>query len=555
MKSVKKSSTSRKVKNVSKSISLVDEIKQENNNARAIFNGISEAILGFTPGGIGEQLMQVDTMFKNNRWYLISNMRQLISQMYVEHGILQTLVDIPVDDALRGGIIIKTEQLDESEIEELRVEMEQEGDFTTLGQTAKWNRLFGGAGTIIMTDQDPGTPFEIESIHEDSELEFRDVDMWELFWAKQNTSDYAAVIDGPDLKMPEFYDYYGRPLHHSRVMTMKGIKAPSFIRPRLRGWGVSIVETLAQSINQYYKENNLIFQVLDEFKVDVYKIKNLASTLIQPQGEERIRNRVRLANQQKNYQHALTMDAEDDFMQKELTFSGLAEVMKQIREQVASDMRMPITKIFGTGSQGFSSGEDDLENYNSMVESQVRNKLKFDIIKVIKIRAQRKFGFVPDDITIEFKPLRVLTAEQEENVKNAKHQRLVSTLGLGAMTLKEFKEGCNKENLLPIQIDVDQDFIETPGMEGDEGDEKDPEKAGPASSLSAKPTKNAAADAEIVEFNSLSISEKNYYSRVQNPGKVDEALWSKAKKASKESGINKWAFVTWWYKKHGGSFS
>ena len=43
---------------------------------------------------------------------------------------------------------------------------------------------------------------------------------------------------------------------------------------------------------------------------------------------------------------------------------------------------------------------------------------------------------------------------------------------------------------------------------------------------------------------------------VENPGKVDEALWSKAKKASVAAfGKIKYPFVTYWYKKQGGKFS
>lgn len=43
---------------------------------------------------------------------------------------------------------------------------------------------------------------------------------------------------------------------------------------------------------------------------------------------------------------------------------------------------------------------------------------------------------------------------------------------------------------------------------------------------------------------------------IQNPGKVDEALWAKAKRASQAAfGEIKYAFVTWWYKHHGGKFS
>lgn len=435
----------------------------------SVTNGLAQAVLGFNPAGLGTPLNQTDTLFKNNRWYLVSNMRQLLSEIYVEHGLIQTVVDVPVDDGLRGGVLIKSKQLEPTQVEELVTEIEEQDDLTVVGYSLKWNRLFGGAGIIVLTDQDPKSELDIERIEEGSPLEFRAVDMWELFWSQQNTSDYSQAIDSQDFEV-EYYDYYGEKIHKSRVLRLKGLVAPSFIRPRLRGWGFSVVEALVNSINQYLKTNNLVFEVLDEFKIDIYKIKNLANTLLSANGSQKIQERVQLANQQKNFQNAVTMDAEDDFLTKELTFTGIAETMQGIRMQIASDLRMPLTKVFGISAAGFSSGEDDIENYNAMVESQVRQKSKHHILKIIKIRCQKMFGYIPDDLSIEFKPLRILSAEQEETVKTQKFSRLLQACQAGLMQVEEFKDACNKDNLLGVQVDTAIDRIEM-GNEGEEGGE------------------------------------------------------------------------------------
>ena len=76
----------------------------------------------------------------------------------MEIGLVQTIVDVPVDDGLRGGVKFKSKQLDESQIHELQVSFDRDDDLNTAGQAAKWNRLFGGAGILIMTDQDPEEP-------------------------------------------------------------------------------------------------------------------------------------------------------------------------------------------------------------------------------------------------------------------------------------------------------------------------------------------------------------------------------------------------------------
>lgn len=449
----------------------------------------SQSLPFFEPGNLGTQINQVNTLFVNNRWYFISNMRQLLSEIYVEHGLIQTVVDVPVDDGLRGGVEIKTKQLSPEQIEDVKSEMEEFDDMGVVGYSHKWDRLYGGAGVVIMTDQDPKTPLNWNAITEKTPLKFRDVDMWELFWSRQTTSDYAEVIDDQSLN-PEFYDYYGITLHNSRVMKLTGLRAPSFLRPRLRGWGFSITEAIVNSVNQYLKSNNLTFEVLDEFKVDYYKMKGLASLLLTGNASHKVRQRIADMNATKNFQNAVVLDSEDDFEQKHLSFTGIAEAMTGIRMQVASDLRMPLTKVFGISAAGFSSGEDDIENYNGMVERQIREKAKRNILQIIKLRCQRMFGFIPDDMQIDFKPLRILSAEQEENVKSQQFTRILSAKQAGELDTKEFRDAVNKENLLGIQLDANKTMLSVDNPEeGTDSASETPAVSSPKSSLSAPEAK------------------------------------------------------------------
>lgn len=551
------------------------------------------------------QISQSNGLFKNMRWYLISNFRQMLSQAYVEIDLIQTIVDIPVDDGLRGGVQLKSQQLSEDQIEQLQVSLDHDNDLATAGQAAKWNRLFGGAGIMVFTDQHPSSPLNIPAINADTNLEFRAVDMWELFGDKQNVEGWQPGESAD----ADFYNYYGTKVHASRVMLLKGLTAPSFVRPRLRGWGFSVVETLVRAINQYLKATDLSFEVLDEFKLDVYKIKNLVNTLLSPNGQQKIMERVRLANWQKNYQNAVVMDSEDDFDHKQLSFAGLSDAMAGIRMQVASAMRMPLTKLFGISAAGFNSGEDDIEVYNAMVESQVRGKLKYDILRMCEIKCQKLFGMVPDDLSVSFEPLRVLSAEQEENVKTQKFTRLMQAKQAGELTTEEFRDACNKGDLFDITLDTSDSVLDDladeaatdaalEGMGNPGANREDSQKSitgvgsvkkgdAPEAKSAKEPKQSNAIPSqyerawyicaplttlqriERILKNSAEFDRKSYEADggdawidprrqefFMNPGTVDEALWAKAKEAShKAFGKEKWQFVTWWYKKQGGKFS
>ena len=127
-----------------------------------------------------------------------------------------------------------------------------------------------------------------------------------------------------------------------------------------------------------------------------------------------------------------------------------AEIQNQNRISIASALRMPMTKLFGLSASGFNTGESDLENYNSFVESEIRSQLKHPIKKLLEIGCQILFGYIPH-FKISFPSLRVLTALEEEQVSRQKLEKLVILYEQGVISISEFGEMARKEGLITIQ--------------------------------------------------------------------------------------------------------
>ena len=418
-------------------------------------NNVNNSLTNLAGALATNQLNSTETIQKNLRYGLISNDRMTLSELYVEHGIVQTLIDQPVEDGFSKGFTAKTSQLDEDELKSLEAHIEKIGGYESIINSLKWARLFGGGAIIIIDDGKLSDPIKMSTFTKNANIKYYASDCWEL--TKPNFGDNAKNI--VDDEKP-YYLFYGQKVDPSRVIEVQGKKAPSIKRTQLRGWGMSEVERLVRSVNQYIKNNNVIFELLDEAKVDVYKIKQFNQAMLTAGGTSGVEKRVQLSNEIKSYLDALVMDTEDDYQQKQMSFSGLGEMLSQIRMGVASDMKMPITKIFGVSSAGFNSGEDDIENYNSMVESSVRKPSLPLINEIYSLEAYRLYGVEIDDFDFEFPSLRVLNAEQEENVKNQKFNRLQSSFDMGLIDVTTFKESINKANLLPVNLDVNEDTYE-----------------------------------------------------------------------------------------------
>ena len=392
---------------------------------------------------------RLDTVFINTRQMLISNFRDTLNKAYAEYGIVKTLCEQPVRDAFRTGFTIKGRNLDTKQIQKLEYFYEKEQLNNKIIEALVWGRLYGGGGLVVNNGDRTERPLDIKRLRskdKGGKLEFIPADMWELY--PRNVKNMFNPFE--DFNEDNYFNFYNNKVHPSRVLLTKGDTAPSMIKPRLRGWSLSVLEKAIRSINSYLKNQNLIFELLDEAKIDVYQMQGLNSALLTNGGTARVQSRIQNANLLKNYQNALLLDANDKYDQKQLSFNGLSEILTQIRQGLASDLKMPMTKLFGVSSAGFNSGEDDIENYNSMIESEIRSVAKFIIIDVLEICCKYLFDFVPEDLNIDFKPLRELSSEQEENKKNNSFNRLIEARANGLCSDYEFMLACNNENLLPF---------------------------------------------------------------------------------------------------------
>ena len=447
-KTSKKSSLNLTQREVKTLTSAVKSIKRQlgNDKGRFFTNGLESLVSNFMGSNPwAPQINKTTTIDLNLRMQPLTFERPTLNFLYMEYGIIRTAIDMPVDDALRGGVKFSSNQISADQVKELQDFMFENGVYDIIKTTTKWGRLFGGAGIIINNGQDFSKPLDLEKMGKDDPLEFYDADRWELQMPNKEDKrpDSFGYYPG------DVFYYYGKAIHRSRVATLKGDSAPSLIRRMFMGWGLSEVEKMVRDLNQYIKALNVIFELLDEAKIDVYKLEGYKSSLIRPSGEAKTRKAIGLTNSLKSHINALVLDKNDEWDQKQLSFSGLAEMVSQIRIGMASTVRIPVTKLFGISASGFNSGEDDIANYNSMIESDIRSRIKYPILLLAKVVCKKLFGMIPD-LSFEYFPLPIMNQNEEEDMKSKKQMRILNNYDRGLTTAKETMEAQRSEGLLSI---------------------------------------------------------------------------------------------------------
>lgn len=506
---------------MAKKKSGINEVKLTNSMAQLVAGVVPTSGKGrgaATPNKIND----TSALAQQVRGEFITLNYTLLSRLYQQFGLVQALIEVPVVDAFRGGVkfvgyekkvvvpeqkrkrkmfsfwnegekTVKDEKPDfdmeqqkkreqwekdnraiddklkkdddeyfrqaitGEEIRRMEIYIRRAEIWSKIQQALFWKRLYGGSGIVIMDGRDPSTPLNLEDINENTEIDFYVTDNWELSGTEQGAVSLNA-IDWLDEKP---FVIRGHQIHKSRVIPLKGKEFPPLYRPVGRGWGMSILEPLVRTLNKGIKNENVIFELLDEAKIDIFSFYGLNDALQDEHATDAITKRVGYASLVKNYMKALLLDSEDVYQQKQIHFNGLADLKVDSRVDMAADARITMNKLYGTSPAGFNSGEADRETYADTVEAEVRIPSEAAIIRVLEIVGRKVLGKTLDfDI---FWNSLIRTSEYEvEKMKTLKLANLNEASIFGRITNKEWQEAVNKDKLLGIEVSYKEQFVADP---------------------------------------------------------------------------------------------
>lgn len=375
----------------------------------------------------------------------------LLTYLYKTYGILGKVVDIPVDDAYKnGGFDLEADSIDEDEVKELQDTLNEKGDIEEIKTAQKWARLYGGAALVAFNGKSLSEPLTPESLH-NQHLEFIAVDRWQLNYSLPNVkmrggewelTNYDGSLNGQQK------NFIGKDkIHSSRIFLVPGKKAPFLVQQQVQGWGLSVYEQIFQDMSQFFKSRNVLFELLDEAKTDILKLATLQTALSNTQGEQALQKMVDMIARNKNYKSQITLSKDDEYDQKQISFSGFEGILKEIRIMMAGSANMPVNKLWGEGVTGFGSGEDSLENYNSQIENEVRTPANALVNWVLKLRCYQLFGREIEDLVKTWKNLRVLSAIDEQNITDHKVANILQLFDRQLLTPQEAMEYLKKQQI------------------------------------------------------------------------------------------------------------
>jgi phage-related protein (TIGR01555 family) len=367
------------------------------------------------------------------RWVQTFTDQEQIVASYRGSWLMRRVVDTPADDMTRAWRDWQgsDEQIEKLEAEEKRLNLREK-----VKTAIRLGRLGGGALILGIRNSASASP-----LPENMGLG----DLQYVHPVSRYALEVGELIDDPDdpnFGEPGFFKLKRKgtqdavPIHHSRVIVFKGdfaLGMAGTTADRADYWGDSVVSACLDPVNNATSAMNEFAALIAEAKVDVFGIPDLLNNVGTPEYETRLMRRLEIARMGVSTHRALVRDAGETWEQRQISWSGMPEVIRTYLAVVAGASDIPATRLLGKAPDGMNAtGEGDQNNYNQMIRARQDNLLRPQLEKLDAALIPSALGTVPDEVYFEFAPLSVPTEQQaaETEAKEAETLGKLASTGL-----------------------------------------------------------------------------------------------------------------------------
>jgi phage-related protein (TIGR01555 family) len=338
---------------------------------------------------------------------------------YRSSWLVRKIVDVPPLDMTRAWRDWQTEA---QNIEKLEAEEKRHQLKAKCKRALILSRLFGGSALFLGTnDSDPSQPLNPASVKQGGLTYVHVFSPFQLTLGEQ-------ILDPADpwFGKPTYYEINTNQkgarakIHPSRMIEFIGQKMPEgafYGSGSMAGawfWGDPIMTSIGQAVQTADLAQDGFAALIDEAKIDILKIPDLVARASTPEYEAQMTRRLQAAAQGKSTWRALMVDASEDWQQRQITWSGIPEIMDAYLLIVAGAADIPMTRLLGQSPRGLqSTGDGEERDYRSMISARQDELLTPALDRIDQLLIPSALGSTPSDIYWEYGPLT------EENEKDA----------------------------------------------------------------------------------------------------------------------------------------
>lgn len=366
--------------------------------------------------------------------------KQQLDAAYSGDWISRKIVDIPAEDSTREWRSWQTDPNAITAIEDVEKQFRIQSKTKLAMQKA---RLYGGAvlvmGVEVGNPEDELLPDQVTR----GSLKF----VHAMHRHELGTGQIIRDITSPYFGEPEYYTVSGVSgpqvrIHPSRVVRFQGMEPADW--QVNNGWGDSVLQVVQDAVISTGTVIAATAQLVQESKVDVVKVPELAEQMLNAKYEGRLKQRFAIANQMKSLYSLLLIDSEEEWQRITGNFTALPDLLRLYLMVASGAADIPATRMYGQAPQGMNAtGDSDTRNYYDRCSTDQKNDIQPTLKRLDDVMIMSTLGRIPDGIFYNWNPLWQLSDAEKADiaVKKATVMTADSTAALiDAPVLKAARE-------------------------------------------------------------------------------------------------------------------
>ena len=370
--------------------------------------------------------------------------------LFRDNWIAKAIIEKPANEMLKNGFSIHS-QIEPDKIDKIMNIWQKTKTQNKFLKCLKWARLYGGCLLIPMIENqgDLSKPLDYETIMPDSYKGCFTVDRW------SGVSPSIELVDNitdPDFGQPEYYDVSDNTtgktfrIHHSRVIKMIGREMPYWEEIAETYWGASELEHVYTELKKRDDTSANISFLIFLANIRVFKMDGMSQMLSigDQQAAQRVYETMKTMNHLMCNTGTLAIDKEEDFAMHGYSFTGINDVYESFMLDISGAAEIPVDKLFGRSPSGFNSGAETLQNYYDTIDEKRETYVREPLEKIVKIITMSALGEIPDDIEIDFNPVRRPSDLEKSDIAQKNAQPIFDAYAGGLIgkgtALKELKQ-------------------------------------------------------------------------------------------------------------------
>lgn len=375
--------------------------------------------------------------------------------LYLNSALAQRIIGEVVDDALRQGYIVKDRETGEPVLEPGE-DAEDDGDEDLLhiepliADVWKDARLFGNAAILMVHDAvDLSTPLDPEAGAPTALVDL----------SRDEFSIYSFDYDPktPNYRKPLLYNVspsdsgeglQGVLVHYSRLLVFRGRPLPRRIRKYLGHYDDSILQAVYDRIRNFEQTELAMGNIVQRFEIATYSVPGLGEMLDNPDGQNKLLQRLQLLQRTASMVRAIVIDEEagEKYTRSFTAVNGLDTIWDRLAHSVAKDAEMPMTQLFGMSPSGLATDDESgRANWRKKVRSEQNRSLKSNLERYYRLLNDGK------PVVVEFNPLDESTAIEAATIEKTRAETRDIYIASGCAAPDEFRAGMVREGVIPSE--------------------------------------------------------------------------------------------------------